>query len=373
MTDVLHVITGLDLGGAERSLHMLLGGARRQSHAVVSLSSAGTYGPRIEALGVPLTVLDMPRGAVTPQGLRRLRARLRADPPKVIHGWMYHGNLAASLSRRLAGTRPRLAWNIRQSMGIRSEVGLKTRATIEAGRWLAAGPEAIVYNSAVARGEHEAAGYPSGSGLVIPNGFDTDLWRRDAAAGGALRARLGIAADAPVIGFVGRHHGIKDLPTLLRAMRTVLEAHAGAHLVLVGKDNGPQSPDLAPLYAALPADRVHAVGEQAEMPRWFSLFDLLALSSVSEGFPNVLGEAMACGVPCVSTDAGDAAHVVGGTGRIVPRRAPDALARALLEMLALPAQARSALGAEARSRISETFSLAATIARYEDLYDRLLA
>jgi len=114
------------------------------------------------------------------------------------------------------------------------------------------------------------------------------------------------------------------------------------------------------------------LGERADVPRLTAALDIASSSSWGEAFPNVLGEAMSCGVPCVATDAGDAALIVGGTGLIVPRGNAAALAQAWDEMLALSHDERQALGAQARARVSECFELGAISQRYAALYRELI-
>ena len=372
---ILHLISGLNIGGAERSLHVLLTGglASRFDNHVVSLSGPGEMGRRIAELGVPVTCLDFrhPRSALT--SLRKLTAVTRAMDPAIVQGWMYHGNLGGLLAVRFARNSAKLAWNIRHSLyDIRAEKR-GSRIAIRAGRALSRRPGSIIYNSRVSRRQHEEFGFRSEHGDVLPNGFDTTFWRPDPVARAQIREALGLSPRETLVGYVGRFHPMKDVPTFLRALAPLMKIHPSLHCAIVGRDSGSDNPVLAPLVAELPVDRVRFLGERGDVHRLMAGFDLFCLSSNSEAFPNVLAEAMACGVPCVATDVGDAGEILGDAGRIVPPSDPGALSRAMDEILQLPEGARREIGARARRRIETRFSLSAAVDRYLSLYERLLS
>jgi glycosyltransferase involved in cell wall biosynthesis len=295
-----------------------------------------------------------------------LRTVLAGTRPDVVQGWMYHGNLAALA----APSRTPVVWNIRQSIGQLRREKAATAAVILAGAMLSRRPRAIVYNSAVSAREHESLGYRDDRTRLIPNGFDLERFRPESAARARLRASLGIPADALVVGLLGRFHPMKDHANFLAALGRVLPGTPSLHAVLAGRGLVPGN---AALMGLLPPGaeraRVHLLGEVADVPGLAAGLDVLCLSSGDgEGFPNVVGEAMACEVPCVVTDSGDAAAVVGDTGLVVPRADTAALAAALADMLGRSPEARAELGRAARRRVSERFSIASIAAQYEALY-----
>ncbi len=375
MTIVVHIITGLDTGGAERSLYSLLSGglsALHQSH-VISLANAGTFGAKILALGVPVHCIGLAPGRPTPAALLRLRRIVRAIRPDLIQGWMYHGNLAASGARVMAIGKPALLWNIRHSLHAIANDKPGTRAVIRAGKLVSRQPDCILYNSHVSRAQHEAFGYHAAHGAVIPNGFDTAFWRPDDVARQQMRAALGLGPGDKLVGFVGRYHPMKDIPNFLQAMAGLMAADPQVHCAIIGQDAGPENPALALYFNALPEKRVHAFGRRDDVAKLMAGFDMLCLCSKwGEAFPNVVGEAMACGVPCVATDVGDCRLIIGDTGRIVAASEPVALRQALGDMLGLSDDALISLGEKARVRIADQFSLAATVDRYSGIYNSLL-
>lgn len=367
MKRITHIITGLTVGGAERALHNLLTGGLqdRFDNRVISLMDEGAYGRPLREAGIDVTCLGMSPGRPGPVAAARLLRAVKAQAPDILQGWMYHGNLAASLARRLSAPRAALSWNIRLSLEGGSDIKRSTRQVTAMGARVSGGAGAIIYNSLRSRDQHERIGYAAAHGIFIPNGFDTMRWRPDPAARSALLALLGLRTNTKIIGFVARAHPQKDLPNLFAAFQQVSAEDPDCHLVCVGR----QIEDFAP--PSLDRSRVAFLGQRSDIPDIMPGFDLLCLSSWAEGFPNVVGEAMACGVPCVTTDAGDAAAIVGETGWIAPARNSAALASALRDALRLAPAERTRRGEAARMRIESDFALPAVVERYAALYQRL--
>lgn len=371
---ILHVITGLGVGGAERSLHALLSSGLNHSyeHHVVSLTGEGHYGKLLRAAGIGVYALEMEHTWSAPREMVKLLAMIRRLEPDLIQGWMYHGNLAASVACAIARVRPKLIWSIRTALNDLSVHKRRTQAVIRLGAAASGNPHAIVYNSAAGRQHHELMGYKAANGLVIPNGFDLNKWKPDAIVRERVRDRLGIPATATVVGFVGRFNPVKDIPNFYTALRLSMERNRELHCIVLGRHTDARNPEVACYIRHLPPQRVHFLGQQKDPENIIPSFDFLCLSSVAEGFPNVVGETMACGIPCVVTDVGDAALVVGETGMIVPARNSEALSQAIDRMTAFPSQEREALGRAARVRISEKYALSITTDRYNDLYRDLI-
>lgn len=372
---VLHLITSLATGGAELSLLKLLEGSAelREGARVISLRDLGTVGPRLAALGIPVQAAGIRGSVPTPAAAFRLRRMVRAARPGILQGWMYHGNLAALAARRWLGGGVPLLWNIRHSVYALAAEKPMTAHLIRLGARLSRRVDRIIYNSRLAATQHEMLGYDPSRTVVIPNGFDTERFAPGAHHRTPIRAELGLAPDTPLIGLVGRYHPMKDHATFLQAVAQVRSSCPAVHAVMAGTDVTGDNPALQALMHSLGiSDIVHAIGEVSDTARLTAALDLLCLSSSSEGFPNVVGEAMAAGVPCVVTDVGDTAWLVGDTGRVVPPRSPAALAAALGAELALSATERQQRGARARARILAEFTLPAIVRRYEALYDAVL-
>ena len=209
--------------------------------------------------------------------------------------------------------------------------------------------------------------------VVIPNGFDLAAFRPDPPARWSVRHELSIPAETPLIGLVGRFHPQKDHQTFVQAAAWLHTRLPETHFLLCGDGITWENPTLAAwIETAGLRPCFHLLGRRDDIPRLTAALDLASSSSAyGEGFSNVIGEAMACGVPCVVTDVGDAALLVGSTGRVVPPRTPQALAQEWYALLALEREGKEQLGRAARQRIEAHFSLPAIVARYEALYAAL--
>jgi glycosyltransferase involved in cell wall biosynthesis len=373
---VTHVIAGLELGGAEMMLYKLLSATdrRRFDPSVISLSDSGPLAPRIAALGVPVTALGMPRGRLQARPLAHLARRLYARRPGVVHTWMYHADLLGGLCARAIGE-TKVIWGVRGSLDARlskRSSRMTARACALGSRWL---PDRIVSCSERLAELHVELGYDRERMMVIPNGFDLSLFRPDDAARARARRRLGVAGHELLVGTVGRFDPQKDHATFVRAAREIADGRADVSFVMCGPGVDAANAELAGWIAQAGIDgRCQLLGALDDPRDVFNALDVLVCSSAfGEGFPNVLGEAMACEAVCVTTDVGDAAQIVADVGRVVEPRDWQALAREVLDVLAMPAAARRSLGRQGRARIERRYSLASVAQRFESLYLELCA
>lgn len=371
---VTQIITGLPRGGAQRMLYYLLERYDRDrfSMDVVSLTELGAVGKALQSAGIPTIALGMNRTLPNPADVWRLAAHLRRNQTDVVQTWLYHGDLIGGLAGRLAG-RPTI-WNIRQSDLAPRTTKLGTLLTARACAWLSGlAPKHIICCSEASRVVHSALGYDAGKMSVIGNGVDFSTFCPDRAAGAEVRGAAGIQPDVPVIGLVARFHSQKDHKTFVRAAAALAEIHANVQFVLCGEGVEPDNATLSGWISDLGlSERFHLLGARDDVQRVYNMLTIATLSSsYGEGFPNVLAEAMACGVPCVTTDIGDSAFIVGNTGAVVQPGDPVALAEAWAKILELDDKNRAALGAVACRRAVETFRLEDVIERYQILYEQM--
>lgn len=368
---VLHVTSGLGLGGAETMLYRLLRSLRgrdEQRHSVLALTSGNCFD--FASIGVPVQSVDLRARRFLATALA-LRRTIRAFRPDLVQGWMYHGNITATL---FAPSGVPVAWGIHHSLHDLRGDKKATRLLIHFGALLARLPRTrrIVYVSDTSRRHHADFGYPDQKAIVISNGFDCDDFSPDEAQRVLTRRALGVTPDQLLVGSFGRVHPVKDHPTLLRAFARVSAALPNARLVLAG--HGATESNGA-LVEAIESNgltgRVKLLGARSDMPSLYRALDLYVLSSKSESFPNVLGEASATGVPCVTTAVGDARRIVGPTGRVVPPADAEALALVMREVLELTASDRRSLGEAARAHVVASFGLKAVGTEYSGLYERL--
>lgn len=373
---ILHVINDLSIGGAEVMLVNVLARADRSRFepVVISLMDRGGLRARVEQLGVAVYSPRMTPPLPTPASWLRFFRLVRSVKPDLIQGWMHHASLAAQVARLLGRTRAPVVWNIHGSVYSLAHEKPMTARVIRLGAHLSRLAAAIVFVARTSHDQHGRLGYPGEKSVVFPNGIDTTEFVPSAAVRGALRAQIGVPEAALLVGHVGRYHPVKDHANLLNAFAGLRRRHPDAHLLLAGRDLRPDNAALTSLSSTLGlGDAVHFIGERDDVKRVAASLDVFVLcSSHGEGLPLSIGEAMACEVPCVVTDVGDAAYMVGDTGRVVPPSDLAALTGAMASLADLGPSGRAALGRAARRRVIEHFSIAPAVDRYEQLYARLL-
>ncbi|MGI9492335.1 MAG: glycosyltransferase, partial [Geminicoccaceae bacterium] len=234
----------------------------------------------------------------------------------------------------------------------------------------------MLANSQAGLKAYRDRGFRPQQAAVIPNGIDIDMFRPDTEAGLAVRKGWGIAPDSLLIGIVGRLMPVKDHPLFLQAAARLAKDNPSLRFVCVGSGPDDYTRELGERADSLGLkDKVVWAGARRDMRAVYNALDILCLSSKSEGFPNVVAEAMACGVPPIATNVGDVEMIVGGAGKIAGKivsvATPEALAAALSELMSLASEARYNLGLEARARIVEDFSIEAMIQRTEHYLETL--
>jgi glycosyltransferase involved in cell wall biosynthesis len=337
----LWITTGLGSGGAEMMLSQIITGLQKTRHIVISLTSGGKHADSLRKTGIEVHSLDMPAGKPTLSALWKLFRLIRREKPDVLMGWMYHGCLVATLAKFMRLKQVPMIWNIRQSL---YDLKLEKRGSamvIRALAWLSWLPKRITYNSQLSSQQHEAIGYAKAKTQLIANGFDVTKWQPRTPTPG-------------LIGRFGRHAAMKDYPTFIEAAKLIHAKHPETRFIIVGTET--ESLDVPPF--------IKALGERHHLPELTASLNIAVSSSAfGEGFPNVVGEAMACAVPVVATDIGDTRWVMGETGHLVPPRDPQALAKACLEIL----ESGVTQDLAARERIERHFSLTSVLGQFEAL------
>lgn len=376
MIKVMHIITTLGPAGAENMLmRMALGmDEARFQNEVVSLTGILDLAERMQSMGVPVRTLDMKKGVPNPLAVRRLANWIRESKPDVIQTWMYHSNLVGVLAARLAGNVP-VVWGIHHNTFDPKVDKLMTRLVNHACAFLSRKlPARIVCCSEASYREHKRLGYDTKKLQIIPNGFDLDQIKPDPAGGICVREELGIPARALVIGMAARFHPHKDHRNFLLAAARLHKEMPEIHFLLCGLHVSWGNAQLAKwIDAAGIRDRCHLLGTRQDMPRVFAAMDIATSASRSEAFPIAIGEAMACGTPCVVTDVGDSALIVDQTGVVVPHGDATALTEGWRKLIQAGPMIRRWLGTEARNRIGNHFALPAIVERYQAIYGELAA
>jgi glycosyltransferase involved in cell wall biosynthesis len=369
---VSHLITGTSTGGAETMLYKLVSKIDRERFdvRVISLTTAGEIGRRMIDEEIPFDPVGASRGGLDPAALIRLGRLLRRTRPDILQTWMYHADLAGGLAARLAGSIP-VAWNIRHSNLDPDHMKKRTiRVAKMCARLSRLLPARIVCCSRASMETHTAIGYDRERMVVIPNGFDTSMFAPDRDARSSLRKELGFGGDVPIIGLVARYHPQKDHATFMRAAGILRAEMPHVRFVLCGDGVTGGNGDLALMAGENSlGESAFLLGRRRDMPRIQAALDVASSSASSgEGFPNIIGEAMSCGVPCVVTDVGDSAEIVGDCGIVVEPGDHEALAAGWKSILGMSREERAGLASRCRERIVTKYEISAVTARYEVMY-----
>ena len=370
---VLHIISGLETGGAEMALYRLLKYMSRSKvqSAVVCLGKSGFIGQQILAINIPLLCLDVGINGRNYIGRSvEFIKFVRMSRPNIIQGWMYHGNVAASFASFMCFPRAQVFWNVRQTLQSLSNESTSTRYAITLSKYISRRPKRIIYNSQDGQVQHERLGFSSRQSCVIPNGVDLDELFPDSNARRQIRNELGVNQDVVVIGHIGRYHPKKNHVGLLKAIKLVADKHDDVRFVLVGRGVVDDDPELKQIIQNNSlTERCLLLGERQDVVSILRGLDILVVSSAwGEGFPNVLSEAMATSLCCVSTDVGESSTILGSTGTIVRPNDSVELAKGICDTIALSADEKIKRGQRARARIMENYSIKSMSNLYEDQY-----
>lgn len=370
---IVHIISGLENGGAEGVLFRLITSDKLHKHTVVSLTSQGKYGPLLEQKGVQVFDLGIDGVFASLFNLFMLRRILKSLSPDIIQTWMYHADLIGGFTAKLSGFN-NIYWNIRHSNLSRAHNSLSTILVAKFCAWLSSSiPKSIICCAEQARLTHEALGYDSRKTVVIPNGYDFS--ERNKIISVSIRKELSLEKATRLIGMVARYNPQKNHAALLRSFSLIKSDDV--HLALVGPGITEANEELVALIGSLNiSERVHLLGERTDIPSFMSELDLHVLSSSSgEGFPNVVAEAMASGTPCVVTDVGDAALIVDNLGWVVASGDEHALSEviqmALSEKEEKPAQWEQRKIDCAQS-VRQRFSIKKMTLAYHKVWDKSL-
>lgn len=374
MFNVLHSITGLNVGGAESMLLTFVGelDRNRWRTEILSLMPAGPLHARADALGVPVRSAGMAQGRPSLAAMGAVRRAFRDFTPHIAHGWMYHGNLAATFGAMRSGRPTPVIWSIHHSLSDFAREKPMTRALIRLSAAASRAPAAISYCSRASAEQHRRIGFDSKRQVVIPNGTDCGRFKPSPDARDRLLKLLGVPRDKVLVGHVGRAHPMKDQERLVEALASLLRDGYSVHGVLIGAGHKGGAVERAVRKAGI-ADNVSLLGLRDDIPELTPGLDLFVLSSAwGEAFPLAAAEAMASGVPVVATDVGDCSWLVGDAGEIANPSDTESLVAAMKSLLDLTADDRRALGARARRRVVEEFGLDQYVRRHLDLYEEAL-
>jgi len=376
---ILFLTRTLGIGGRERQLVTLVKGLdkTRFDVTVVTFYDGGEFGDELkQAPGVQaLSLCKKGRWDLGAFALR-LPAVMRKVRPHIVHGYGMVANELSWLMGRLY--RARVVWGMRT---LAPEISTQDRLLrilnkLRLGERLFSRVDLIIVNSQAGFRSLVSRGYPGQRMSVIPNGIDTDYFSPiEEFEKEAIHKRWGVSSDCLVVGLIARINPNKGHQTFLRAAALLRDLYPTVRYVCVGSGPDAYITEQQALSQELGiADRVVWAGWEQDMPLVYNSINIAnTISEEREGFPNAVAEAMACGIPCVVTDVGDAAFIVGDTGTVVPVKDPASLARAWERLLMISADERRAMGVLARQRIQTQFSVPTLIERMTGALETLVA
>jgi glycosyltransferase involved in cell wall biosynthesis len=368
MIRLLFLIRSLEAGGAERQLVELIRAMDKSQFdmTVATFYGGGAFRHELESLkAVRVLSLDKKgRWDVFPF-VWRLWHVTRSLRPHIMYGSMGISNELSLLVGRAVGAK--VVWSLRASNMDFSHYSWLSRWSFRTGAWLSRFPDLIIANAYAGKEHHIAHNYSGKRMMVIPNGIDVEAFQPDLDAGTRVRREWGIREDEMLVGVVGRLDPMKDHATFLRAAARLVRTRRDVRFVCVGGGPERYASELRALVTKLGLEgKVIWAGTRSDMPSVYNALDIACSSSYGEGLPNAIAEAMSCGVPCIVTDVGDSARLLGRPDLVVPPSDPEALAASLNRVLSIPPGERSALGSQARERISREYGVAQLARRTED-------
>lgn len=370
---ILFLIRSLNRGGAERQLVELSKGLHKKGHSVVVVTfySGGAIEKELNDAGIFVKTLQKRDRWDVLFFSARLIKRLRKENADVIHGYLPVANIIVGVLKPFF-PEARIVWGVRASNVDLTQYDWLSRFLFKIECFVSRFADLVIINSNAGREYHAEHGYPEAKIVVIPNGIDTDCFNPNAILRDKIRASWQLTKNEKLIGLIARIDPIKGHPTFIRAASIVVKKRKDVKFVCVGDGSDNYKRDLFRLAIdrGLEQQLIWA-GERQDMNAVYNALDIAAQSSYSEGFPNVVGEAMSCGVPCIVTDVGDSARIVGDTGMVVPPKNEIALANGILEMLSRLEEDSENVSKRARMRICEQFGIVSMVTCTEKVLMRI--
>lgn len=368
---ICHVIIGLNIGGAERLLQKILINHKSYQNTksfVISLTSLGPIGRELQDNGIKVYHLNLTSALNLPSVIFKLRKILIFEKVNVLQTWMYHADLIGSLAS-ISTNINCLIWNVRSfdivKGGSRFTLVVRFLCTLFSYFF----PDKIIFPAISSMNLHKSIGYCKRKFEIIPNGFDPNKFSPDYDSRVKIRKNLNLDLVVNVFISIGRYNKVKDHMTFVKSALVLLESRQDVHFILVGRDldyNNRSLVEYINLHNKL--NFFSFVGEVDNVSVYLAASDFFCLHSITESFPNVLGEAMLTCLPCISTDVGDARYLLSNDNFIV--KPTDHINYSLImdDLCCKNFSERNEIGLQNRLRIIENFNLEDTYSKYYFLY-----
>jgi glycosyltransferase involved in cell wall biosynthesis len=374
---IVHIINGLAPGGAEIMLCSFLSKADKEKYntVVISLTNKGVLSEKIAEMGVPVHEIGMIPGKLNIKAFIKLIKCIRTIKPEIIQTWMYHSNVIGGVAGFFAGVK-HIVWGVHASHLDGELTKNSTLAIIKISEWLSLFiPELIIFCSKTSYQLHLMLGYRTKIMKVVPNGFNLKDFHMDKTSREKVLKELGVEKEVPLVGMAARYDPQKNHSDFILAASKLNKEMPEVEYLLIGSGVTAENEVLvSEIMDVGMTNKIHLLGYRDDMPKIYAALNVATITSVyGEAFPLVVGEAMACEVPCVVTDVGDSTFIIGDTGIAVPPGKPDEIANAWMKLLKMDSIEKHKLGVAARERINSLFSIEHVVKQYEKHYSDLLS
>ena len=369
---ILHITTGLGDGGSEGVLYRLIEKDKANRHVVVSLIGEGKYGEDLRCIGVEVYSLGFSKDISVFFKIIKLISIIRKEKPSVTQTWMYHSDFIGGIAAKIAGC-PKVFWNIRHSSLDRSVTKLTTRIIATCNAILSyVIPDKVICCAFSAKEAHLRLGYAQKKMIVINNGYDIERIRGESTCYPLKNIISSSEYSKTLIGMVARSNPQKDHQNIITATSIVLEKNTDIHLILIGSGISRDKVIDEKINKLKLESKVTLLESRDDIPDIMAEIDIHVLCSLTEGFPNAVAEAMLSKTPCVVTNVGESAAIVGSTGWVVEPKNSVALAKALLTAIEEKETSSTAWSLRkdaCRNKIEANFNLNLMVARYNQVWN----
>lgn len=374
LTKPLHIITTIGIGGAETMLLRLIKHKPDllKSTIVICLTDNDEIGHILESMGVRVINLGIHNWSSFFKAFFKIKKIIQNEKPDIVHTWMYHANILGGIAAFLAKNK-NIIWSIRRSEFTSGE-SLSTYIVMKIGAMLSnVIPKVIVCVAESGLKNHQSYGYKSDRMIVIPNGFDLEHLKHNPVIRKEIRKELNIYDDEIIIGCVGRFREPKGYEVLIASSIDVIKHNKKVRYLLIGHNLDQQNTILMEWINKTGfTDHFLLLGQKHNIAEYMSAMDIFCLPSITEGFPNVVGEAMASALPCVATSVGDVQKITGNNAIVVQPKNKKSLSKGLLEMLNMDNEKRHKMGLRGRIKIEEEYPVKLICEKHYNLYSLIL-
>ena len=366
---ILHIITALGDGGAEHTLYKICKYDNENEHVVISLKGPDKYYRLLKKLGIKVYYLNIKFYSINK--FFTLTSLINSLKPNIVQTWLIHADLIGGVAAKIIGIK-NIIWNVRYTNIVLGKSKITSVFIVKILSYLSFFiPNFIIVVSKKAKKIYGTEGYDKKKFVYIPNGYDFSILKSDQSQRKNFRKKFKVNKKTLLIGNVARYDPKKDHANLLKALALLKLKNRDFLCILVGTNINKSNSELTSLIKELKlSHKIKLLGKKNNISQIMNGIDIyIQSSSYGEGFPNVVAEAMSCGTPCIVTNVGDASHIVGKNGWVVPPNNEIKLARTIDSISdKIGSKKWNMISEDARMKIKDKFSIKKMISSYNKLW-----